>query len=127
MAEAEGAKVAVVDVKMERKQDLKTSQYFYNADSSEYLGLIGYPNFITANTLKPNRAVPNFFTVFYLPDELLPQDKELDWNECVNIICGGEEAEDWDGPILIVKYQGFVCLVNDKVIFFAAEIYNGSV
>ena len=103
----EDTKPCIVDVKIETKWSFRTFRHFYF--SGELLGKTGWPTCITQNILKSNRAVPNFFTVFYLPDELLPE--ESDWNECVNIISGGEEAEDWNGPILIVKSQGFVCIL----------------
>ena len=107
--EGEGAKLSIVDVKSERKQHFNSSRSLYSVNTSEYLGSTGFPNFIKVNTLKPNRVVPNLLIIYYVADELLPVGKELDWNECVNIISGGKEVEDWDGPILIIKSQGFVC------------------
>ena len=107
--EGEGAKLSIVDVKSERKQLYNSSRSFYSVNTSEYLCPTGFPNFIEVNTLKPNRAVPNFLIIYYSADELLPVGNEFDWNECVNIISGGKEADDWDGPILIIKCQGFVC------------------
>ena len=101
----EDAKPRIVDVKIERKWSPTTCRDFYSVDSKEFLGKIGYRTYITDNTLKPNRAVPNYFTVFYLPEESL----EPRWNEYVQIISGREVADDWNGPILIVKSHGFVC------------------
>lgn len=104
---AEDTKPRIVNVKFERKWSPIIRQYFDFVDAKEFLGEIGYQTYITKNTLKPNREVPNFFTIFYLPDKFLTVDSKD--NNFVDVVTGRVAADVWVGPILVIKFQGFVC------------------
>ena len=105
------ARPRIVDVKIERKWNPTIFQYFYSADSKEFLGETGCPTYITENTRRNYRAVSNHFIIFYRPDKFLTDDSKD--NQFVDLVTGGVVADVWIGPILIVKSQGFVLLRGD--------------